>query len=87
MCLYIDRSVQSYNRMYYTWENPAGPRKLVWEDNNGKEIEDDLRKVNVEDDGKMMKRAKGIVRKSKAYGQTPSSFFSRIILVPSNYRM
>ncbi|XP_077266001.1 vacuolar protein sorting 13C isoform X2 [Temnothorax americanus] len=38
------RSVQSYNRMFYTWENPAGPRKLVWEDNNGKEIEDNLRK-------------------------------------------
>lgn len=50
--LYIDRSVQSYNRMFYTWENPAGPRKLVWEDNNGKEIEDNLRKVNREDDEK-----------------------------------
>ncbi|XP_071648864.1 intermembrane lipid transfer protein Vps13 isoform X1 [Temnothorax longispinosus] len=41
------RSVQSYNRMFYTWENPAGPRKLVWEDNNGKEIEDNLRKDNL----------------------------------------
>jgi len=48
----VDRSVQSYNRMFYTWENPAGPRKLVWEDNNGKEIEDNLRKVNGEDDEK-----------------------------------
>ncbi|CAL7938935.1 unnamed protein product [Xylocopa violacea] len=38
------RSVQSYNRMFYTWENPAGPRKLVWEDSNKKEIEDTLRK-------------------------------------------
>ncbi|XP_076249315.1 vacuolar protein sorting 13C isoform X2 [Calliopsis andreniformis] len=38
------RSVQSFNRMFYTWENPAGPRKLVWEDNNKKEIEDTLRK-------------------------------------------
>ncbi|XP_068984481.1 intermembrane lipid transfer protein Vps13 isoform X1 [Bombus flavifrons] len=38
------RSVQSYNRMFYTWENPAGPRKLVWEDNNKKEIEETLRK-------------------------------------------
>ncbi|XP_072763012.1 intermembrane lipid transfer protein Vps13 isoform X2 [Anoplolepis gracilipes] len=41
------RSIQSYNRMFYTWENPSGPRKLVWEDNNGKEIEDNLRKDNL----------------------------------------
>ncbi|XP_011630655.2 LOW QUALITY PROTEIN: vacuolar protein sorting-associated protein 13 [Pogonomyrmex barbatus] len=41
------RSIQSYNRMFYAWENPAGPRKLVWEDNNGKEIEDNLRKDNL----------------------------------------
>ncbi|XP_020292498.1 vacuolar protein sorting-associated protein 13C isoform X2 [Pseudomyrmex gracilis] len=41
------RSVQSYNRMFYTWENPAGPRKLVWEDSNSKEIEDNLRKDNL----------------------------------------
>lgn len=32
--------------MFYTWENPAGPRKLMWEGDNNKEIEDDLRKVN-----------------------------------------
>ncbi|XP_076183155.1 vacuolar protein sorting 13C isoform X2 [Ptiloglossa arizonensis] len=38
------RSVQSFNRMFYTWENPAGPRKLIWEDNNKKEIEHTLRK-------------------------------------------
>ncbi|XP_076380466.1 vacuolar protein sorting 13C isoform X3 [Megalopta genalis] len=38
------RSVQSYNKMFYTWENPAGPKKIVWEDNNKKEIEDTLRK-------------------------------------------
>ncbi|XP_014471667.1 PREDICTED: vacuolar protein sorting-associated protein 13C isoform X2 [Dinoponera quadriceps] len=41
------RSVQSFNRMFYTWENPAGPRKIVWEDNNCKEIEDNLRKDNL----------------------------------------
>ncbi|KAG5312576.1 VP13A protein, partial [Acromyrmex insinuator] len=41
------RSVQSYNRMFYTWENPAGSRKLMWEDNNDKEIEDNLRKDNL----------------------------------------
>lgn len=34
--------------MFYTWENPAGPRKLVWEDNNKKEIEETLRKVNIQ---------------------------------------
>ncbi|KAI4501433.1 hypothetical protein M0802_003310 [Mischocyttarus mexicanus] len=38
------RCIQSFNRMFYTWENPAGSRKLMWEDNNKKEIEDDLRK-------------------------------------------
>ncbi|XP_046738037.1 vacuolar protein sorting-associated protein 13 isoform X1 [Diprion similis] len=37
------RSIQSYNRMFYTWENPAGSRTLVWEDGNKKEIENDLR--------------------------------------------
>ncbi|XP_029176856.1 vacuolar protein sorting-associated protein 13 isoform X2 [Nylanderia fulva] len=41
------RSIQSYNRMFYTWENPAGPRKIVWEDNSGKELEDNLRKDNL----------------------------------------
>ncbi|XP_043267936.1 vacuolar protein sorting-associated protein 13 isoform X2 [Venturia canescens] len=41
------RSIQSFNRMFYTWENPSGTRKLVWEDNNKKEIEDDLRKDNL----------------------------------------
>ncbi|KAI4489144.1 hypothetical protein M0804_004642 [Polistes exclamans] len=38
------RFIQSFNRMFYTWENPAGPRKLMWKDSNKKEIEDDLRK-------------------------------------------
>lgn len=47
--------------MFYTWENPAGPRKLVWEDNNGKEIEDNLRKVNHEDDEKQEE----LIRKSE----------------------
>lgn len=46
-CKLLYRSVQSYNRMFYTWEHPAGPRKLVWEDNNKKEIEETLRKVNI----------------------------------------
>ncbi|XP_034937793.1 vacuolar protein sorting-associated protein 13 isoform X2 [Chelonus insularis] len=38
------RSLQSFNRMFYTWENPSGPKKLIWEDNNKKEIDNDLRK-------------------------------------------
>ncbi|XP_026298323.1 vacuolar protein sorting-associated protein 13 isoform X3 [Apis mellifera] len=38
------RSIQTYNKMFYTWENPAGPRKLIWEDGNKKEIEETLRK-------------------------------------------
>ncbi|KAK0157380.1 hypothetical protein PV328_011128 [Microctonus aethiopoides] len=38
------RSIQSLNRMFYTWENPSGSRKLIWEDHNKKEIENDLRK-------------------------------------------
>ncbi|XP_076294775.1 vacuolar protein sorting 13C isoform X2 [Lasioglossum baleicum] len=38
------RSVQSYNKMFYTWEKPAGPKKIVWEDHNKKEIENNLRK-------------------------------------------
>ncbi|XP_033213445.1 vacuolar protein sorting-associated protein 13 isoform X2 [Belonocnema kinseyi] len=41
------RSIQSFNRMFYTWENPAGPKLLMWEDNNKREIEDDLRKDNL----------------------------------------
>ncbi|XP_023247319.1 vacuolar protein sorting-associated protein 13 [Copidosoma floridanum] len=38
------RTVHSYHRMFYTWENPAGPRLLVWEDGAKKEIADMLRK-------------------------------------------
>ncbi|XP_023289292.1 vacuolar protein sorting-associated protein 13 isoform X2 [Orussus abietinus] len=41
------RAVQPYNRMFYTWENPSGPRKLVWEDNSKREIEDTLKKDNL----------------------------------------
>lgn len=41
------RTIQSYNRMFFTWENPAGARLLVWEDGNKKEITDNLRKDNL----------------------------------------
>ncbi|XP_051160676.1 intermembrane lipid transfer protein Vps13 isoform X3 [Leptopilina boulardi] len=41
------RSIQSFNQMFYTWENPVGSRLLLWEDGNKREIEDDLRKDNL----------------------------------------
>ncbi|KAL7290198.1 hypothetical protein TKK_0015907 [Trichogramma kaykai] len=41
------RTIQSYNRMFYTWENPAGLRMLVWEDGNKREIADNLKKDNL----------------------------------------
>lgn len=41
------RTIQASNRMFYTWENPAGSRLLVWEDGTKKEITEDLRKVNL----------------------------------------
>ena len=31
--------------MFYTWENPTGPKLLMWEDDNKREIVDDLRQV------------------------------------------
>lgn len=40
------RSVQSFNRMFYTWENPTGSRTLVWEGKGKKDIEDNLKKVS-----------------------------------------
>jgi hypothetical protein len=39
------RTLQSYNRMFYTWENPAGLRLIMWETANKKDISDTLRKV------------------------------------------
>jgi len=41
------KSLQSHNKMFYAWENPTGPRKLIWEDSNGKEIGDTLHKDNL----------------------------------------
>lgn len=38
------RTIQSFNRMFYTWENPLGSRILMWEDNSKRTIEDNLRK-------------------------------------------
>lgn len=42
----IVRTIQQYNRMFYTWDTPDGPRLLVWEDGPKKDIEDNLRKVS-----------------------------------------
>ncbi|XP_044002668.1 vacuolar protein sorting-associated protein 13 isoform X3 [Aphidius gifuensis] len=41
------RTIQSFNRMFYTWEIPSGSRILLWEDSNKKEIDNDLRKDNL----------------------------------------
>lgn len=42
---FFNRSLPSFNQIFYTWENPAGPKKILWEDRKKKEIEDDLKKV------------------------------------------
>lgn len=76
-CLHIDRSVQSFNRMFYTWENPAGPRKIIWEDNNGKEFEDKLRKVKTLERGREEAFAHHAIRKRTSF------VFFRTISVPS----
>ncbi|KAH1006005.1 hypothetical protein HUJ04_006891 [Dendroctonus ponderosae] len=38
------RSLKPNGYVYYTWENPSGPRTLVWEKSPKVEIENDLRK-------------------------------------------
>ncbi|KRT85331.1 hypothetical protein AMK59_1583, partial [Oryctes borbonicus] len=38
------RKLDPEHKFFYTWENPAGVRVLVWEGGYRKEIEDDLRK-------------------------------------------
>lgn len=43
----ISSKVKSRNSMLYTWENPSGPRILVWEGGNKAELENDLRKDEV----------------------------------------
>lgn len=37
------------NQMLYTWDNPAGPRVLIFEGFKKKEIETDLRKDSIGD--------------------------------------
>ncbi|KAM3967394.1 vacuolar protein sorting 13C isoform 2-T2 [Aphomia sociella] len=41
------RKLPSMNKMLYTWDNPAGPRTLIFEGHKKKEIENDLRKDGI----------------------------------------
>ncbi|CAH0729406.1 unnamed protein product, partial [Brenthis ino] len=43
------REIPSMNQMLYTWENPAGPRILIFEGHKRKEIENDLRQDGIGD--------------------------------------
>ncbi|CAK1546186.1 unnamed protein product [Leptosia nina] len=43
------RKIPSMHRMLYTWDNPAGPRILIFEGHKRKEIENDLRKDGIGD--------------------------------------
>lgn len=38
------KKLTAKHRMLHTWENPTGPRLLLWETEKKKELEDDLRK-------------------------------------------
>lgn len=44
LSILFNRKLDPGHKFFYTWENPAGVRVLVWEAGNKKEIEDDLRK-------------------------------------------
>lgn len=46
-CYSLYRKLYPGHKFFYTWENPSGPRVLVWEIGNKKELEDDLRKDDV----------------------------------------
>lgn len=37
------RKIPTMHKMLYTWDNPAGPRVLIFEGHKKKEIENDLR--------------------------------------------
>nr|XP_026496694.1 vacuolar protein sorting-associated protein 13 isoform X1 [Vanessa tameamea] len=43
------RKIPSMHQMLYTWDNPAGPRILIFEAHKKKEIENDLRKDGIGD--------------------------------------
>ncbi|KAJ8665252.1 hypothetical protein QAD02_006914 [Eretmocerus hayati] len=42
------RTIKCNHRMFYTWENPAGPKLLVWEDDKKKEYSENLRTDNMD---------------------------------------
>ncbi|XP_028027252.1 vacuolar protein sorting-associated protein 13 isoform X3 [Bombyx mandarina] len=41
--------IPSMHKMFYTWDNPAGPRVLIFEGHKRKEVENDLRKDGIGD--------------------------------------
>lgn len=41
-----DRQLKPMEKMLYTWENPAGDRVILW-DENGKTVENDLRRDGI----------------------------------------
>ncbi|XP_047510768.1 vacuolar protein sorting-associated protein 13 isoform X2 [Pieris napi] len=43
------RKIPSMHRMLYTWDNPAGPRTLIFEGHKRKEIDNDLRQDGIGD--------------------------------------
>lgn len=44
---YISRKLPAKHHSLYTWDNPSGPRVLVWESGVKKELHNDLRKDGV----------------------------------------
>jgi vacuolar protein sorting-associated protein 13A/C len=43
------RVLKPNNKIYYTWMNPAGERKIVWKNMNKANIENDLRRDGVDE--------------------------------------
>ncbi|XP_063619785.1 intermembrane lipid transfer protein Vps13 [Cydia splendana] len=43
------KKIGSMQKMLYTWDNPAGPRVLIFEGHNKKEVENDLRQDGIGD--------------------------------------
>lgn len=41
------KKLKSMHKMLYTWDNPAGPRVLIFESHKKKEVENDLRKDGI----------------------------------------
>lgn len=43
----LSRKIPAMHTMLFTWDNPAGPRVLIFEGHKRKEIEDELRKDGI----------------------------------------